>query len=97
MIGKEIIDKTESVEIPENKVGEITADRTSIEETKTFWNRVFYEESDEVSEESLWDEMMYCDELDFDFSEVVTEDTKKHWNCLMVIIGKTLMLMSVMN
>lgn len=77
MIGKEIIDKTESVEIPENKVGEITADRTSIEETKTFWNRVFYEESDEVSEESLWDEMMYCDELDFDFSEVVTEDTKK--------------------
>ena len=77
MISKEIIDKTESVEIPENKFAEITADRTSIEETKTFWNRVFYGESDEVSEESLWDEIMYCDELDFDFSDVVTDDTKE--------------------
>lgn len=77
MISKEIIDKTESVEIPENKFAEITADRTFIEETKTFWNRVFYGESDEVSEESLWDEIMYCDELDFDFSDVVTNDTKE--------------------
>lgn len=77
MLGKEIIDKTESVEIAENKFGKITADRTSIEETKTFWNRVFYGESDEVSEESLWDEIMYCDELDFDFSDVVTDDTKE--------------------
>lgn len=77
MISKEIIDKTESVEIPENKFAEITADRTSIEETKTFWNRVFYGEIDEVSEESLWDEIMYCDELDFDFSDVVTDDTKE--------------------
>ncbi len=77
MIGKEIVDKTESVEIPENKFTEITADKTSIEETKTFWNRVFYGESDEVSEETLWNEIMYCDELDFDFSDVVTDDTKE--------------------
>ena len=77
MIEKEIIYNTESVEIAENKFGEITADRTSIEETKNFWNRVFYGESDEVSEESLWNEIMYCDELDFNFSDVVTDDTKE--------------------
>lgn len=77
MIGKEVFDKTESVEISENKFTEITADRTSIEDTKTYWNRVFYEESNEVNEESLWDEIMYRDEADFDFPDVVTDDTKE--------------------
>ena len=77
MMDKEIVDKKESVEIPENKFTEITADRTSIEDTKTYWNRVFYGESNEVNEESLWDEIMYRDEADFDFPDVVTDDTKE--------------------
>ena len=77
MIGKEIFDRTENVEIPENKFSEITTNRTSIEDTKTFWNRVFYAESDEVSEEELWDEMMYCDESEFEFSDVIDDDIKE--------------------
>lgn len=77
MIGKEIIDSTENVESSENRFSEITADRTSIEETKTFWNRVFYGESEEISEEELWDEIMYCDESEFDFSNVVDNGTKE--------------------
>jgi len=77
MIDKEFFDKTENVEISENKFTEITADRTSIEDTKTYWNRVFYEESNEVNEDSLWDEIMYRDEADFDFPDVVTDDTKE--------------------
>lgn len=77
MIGKEIIDSTENVEPSENKFSEITADRYSIEDAKTFWNRVFYGESEEISEEKLWDEIMYRDESEFDFSDIVDDDTKE--------------------
>lgn len=77
MSGKEIIDSTENMESSENRFSEITADRTSIEETKTFWNRVFYGESEEISEEELWEEIMYCDESEFDFSDVVDDGGKE--------------------
>lgn len=90
MTGKEIIDRTENVELLENRFSEITADRNTIEETKTFWNRVFYCESEEFSEEELWDEIMYCDESEFDFSDLVDDGTKEildlftadEWECL---------------
>ena len=77
MIGKEIIDSTENMESSENGFSEISACRTSIEETKTFWNRVFCSESEEISVEDLWDEIMYCDESEFDFSDVVDDGTKE--------------------
>lgn len=77
MIGKEIIDSTESMESSENGFSEISAGRTSIEETKTFWNRVFHDESEEISEEELWDAIMYCDESEFGFSDIVDDGTKE--------------------
>ena len=77
MIGKEIIDSTENMESSENGFSEISACRTFIEETKTFWNRVFCSESEEISVEDLWDEIMYCDESEFDFSDVVDDGTKE--------------------
>lgn len=77
MIGKEIIDSTENMESSENGFSEISACRTSIEETKTFWNRVFCSDSEGISVEDLWDEIMYCDESEFDFSDVVDDGTKE--------------------
>lgn len=77
MIGREMIDSLEGVESLENRFSEITADRTSIEDAKTFWNRVFYGENEEISDEKLWDEIVYRDESEFDFSDVVDHDTKK--------------------
>lgn len=90
VFGREIIDSSEGVELLENKFSEITADRTSIEGAKTFWDRVFYRETEEISDEKLWDEIMYRDELEFDFSNVVDDDTKEilelftadKWECL---------------
>ncbi len=77
MVGKEIFDRTDNMEIPENKFSEITADRTSVEDTKAFWNRIFNEEKSELSECELWEEVMYRDESEFDFSGVVTAETKE--------------------
>lgn len=77
MIGKEINDSTENVESSENKFSEISADKFSCEDAKIFWNRVFDDESEEISEEKLWDEILYRDESEFDFSNIVDDDTKE--------------------
>lgn len=90
MIGKEILDYDSKAELTENKFTEITADRTSIEDTKSYWNRIFDVEKEWISEEELWEKMLYCEESEFEFSDVVDEKTKRviesfdnvHWETL---------------
>ena len=76
MIGKEILDYDSKAELTDNKFTEITADRTSIEDTKSYWNRVFDVEKEWISEDELWELMFYCDEAEFDFSDVADEKSK---------------------
>lgn len=77
MISKEILDHDSKAELTENKFTEITADKTSIEDTKSYWNRIFDVEKEWVSEEDLWNKMLYCDETIFDFPSVVDEKTRE--------------------
>jgi len=80
MIGKEILDHDSRAELTEKKFTEITADRTSIEDTKSYWNRIFEAEKEWLSEEDLWELMLYCDESDFEFVDVLDDKIKKTLN-----------------
>ena len=94
MIGKEILDYDSKAELTENKFTEITVDRTSIEDTKSYWNRIFDVEKEWIFEEELWEKMLYCEESEFEFSDVVDEKTKRviesfdnvHWETLDKIV-----------
>lgn len=81
MIGKEILDHDSNVDVTENKFTEITVDRASIEDTKSFWNRVFESEKESISDDELWENMLYCEESEFVFDNALGKKTREILSC----------------
>lgn len=76
MFGKEILGNIESRDIKPYNFVEISPDKLSVGEAKTFWESMFHKDIEKLSFEELCDEMLWRSEDEFDFDIKPDEATQ---------------------